>query len=297
MTGTKKADRKTASQGEGARSPAAARKTGIAGAIAANLASLRRPAKKAAREPDTEPRPGLETDLRYRFHKPDLLRSALTHSSAKSPPGHKDTAGTQCEPAGDRDNERLEFLGDRVLGLVVAELLIERFPQASEGELAKRYNRLVRREACALVAQDLELGRHLLLAASEEGSGGRDKATILADACEAVLGAIFLDGGFGPARDMVRQCWLPYVNTQDQVLADPKSALQEWAQGRGLPLPGYVVIARKGPDHAPQFTAEVRIAGLQPAKGTGASKRIAEQAAAASVLLREGVWPDDDGAA
>ena len=203
---------------------------------------------------------------------------ALTHASMRG--GVKQRS----------DNERLEFIGDRVLGLAIAEVLIERYPTASEGELARRYNRLVRGESCARVARALSIGTYLILSESEAGSGGRAKGTILADAMEALLGAIFLDSGFEAARGAVRRLW--DAQAQDQPTAagpDAKSALQEWAQGRGLSLPQYVEVSRKGPDHAPRFISEVRIDGHAPARGEGASKRAAEQAAARALLEQQGV--------
>jgi len=220
----------------------------------------------------------LEKALGHRFKNQQLIEVALTHASMRGGKAQKS------------DNERLEFIGDRVLGLVIAEALIERFPSASEGELARRYNRLVRGEACARVARAVGIGPHLILSESEAGSGGRAKGTILADAMEAILGAIFLDGGFEASRSVVRRLW----DSQDDqhppsASPDAKSALQEWAQGRGLALPEYVEVSRKGPDHAPRFTSEVRIAGCAPARGEGASKRAAEQAAASALLEREGV--------
>jgi ribonuclease III len=187
------------------------------------------------------------------------------------------------------DNERLEFVGDRVLGLAIAELLETMYPTATEGELARHLNRLVRGETCAKVGRDLGLGDFLMLSESEAGSGGRLKATILADAVEAVLGAIFLEAGFDKARDVVRTLWKEDGEPVARAAADPKSALQEWAQGQGLALPQYVEVERTGPDHAPHFTAEVRIKGRAPARGEGTSKRAAEQAAATALLLREGV--------
>lgn len=218
--------------------------------------------------------------LGYFFRDPDLLRVALTHSSAR-----------MATPAA-RDNERLEFLGDRVLGLAVAELLAERFAEATEGELARRLNVLVRKDTCAQVAQELDLGSLIHMSGGEAESGGREKVTILADACEAVLGAVFLDGGFDAARSVIRALWTPHLGDSDIVPTDAKSALQEWAQGRGLPLPHYRQVERRGPDHAPHFTTEVTIDGLTPARGEGSSKRASEQAAAAAFLRREGVWHD-----
>jgi len=148
---------------------------------------------------------------------------------------------------------------------------------------------LVRGEACAKVARDIGLGAHLILSESEADSGGRNKTTILADAAEALLGAVFLDGGFDKARAVVNKLWQDQSEPVPEVGVDAKSALQEWAQGQGLALPRYTVVSRKGPDHAPSFTAEVLIAGRAPAQGEGASKRIAEQAAASALLTREGV--------
>jgi ribonuclease-3 len=187
------------------------------------------------------------------------------------------------------DNERLEFIGDRVLGLVIAEMLHEALPTASEGELARRFNRLVRGAACGAVARRIGLGPHLILSESEADSGGREKETILADAMEALLGAIFIDGGFEPARKVVRSLWEPELAGLPHEVADPKSMLQEWAQGQGLELPEYVEVSRSGPDHAPRFVTEVHIAGRKPARGEGPSKRQAEQAAASLLLAREGV--------
>ncbi len=220
----------------------------------------------------------LEKALGHRFKNQKLIEMALTHASMR---------GGKVQHS---DNERLEFIGDRVLGLVIAEVLSEQFPSASEGELARRYNRLVRGEACARVARAVGLGEYLILSESEAGSGGRAKGTILADAMEAILGAIFLDVGFGPARAAVRRLWGAQDDkTQTSAGPDAKSALQEWAQGKGLALPEYVEVSRKGPDHAPRFTSEVRIDGCAPARGEGASKRAAEQAAARALLEREGV--------
>ena len=175
--------------------------------------------------------------------------------------------------------------------MAIAGFLNATFPTAKEGELARRYNTLVRGETCARIGRDLELGPRLILSEAEAFSGGRDKETILADAVEAVLGAIFIEAGFDVARDVVLKLWAPLLTEQrpHMAAADPKTALQEWAQGRGLALPQYSVVSREGPDHAPMFTAEVRIKSLEPARGEGSSKRLAEQAAAALLLEREGV--------
>lgn len=229
---------------------------------------------------NVRPLADLEAVLNYRFKTGVLAERALTHSSAR---------GAKLKA---RDNERLEFIGDRVLGLAIAELLGELMPEAREGELAKKFNQLVRRETCALIARRLDLGDYLILSDSEDESGGRDKDTILADAMEALLAAVFLDSGFEAARALVRRLWEPLSGELPARAQDPKSALQEWAQGRGLPLPSYVEADRTGPDHAPEFVAEVRVNGLEPARGEGSSKRIAEQAAAQSMLEREGLWAE-----
>ena len=220
----------------------------------------------------------LSAMLGHEFSNAALLKLALTHASARS-------GGKPNE-----DNERLEFLGDRVLGLAVAELLADQFPNAYEGELARWFNHLVRAETCAEVAQAWELGDFIVMSGGEALSGGRGKKTILANTCEAVLGAIFSDAGFDAARAVVRRFWEPHLSELEAAAPDAKSVLQEWAQGRRLPLPRYLEVAREGPDHAPRFTAEVQIDGVAPERGQGANKRAAEQAAALAMLLREGVW-------
>jgi ribonuclease-3 len=148
----------------------------------------------------------------------------------------------------------------------------------------------VRAETCAEIAQDWELGKLILMSGGEAESGGRGKKTILANACEAVLGAIFMEGGYQAARDVIRRFWTPQLGGLELAVPDAKSILQEWAQGRRLPLPRYVEISREGPDHKPRFTAEVQIDGVAPERGEGDNKRAAEQAAALAMLLREGVW-------
>ncbi|MDJ0512107.1 MAG: ribonuclease III [Methyloceanibacter sp.] len=214
----------------------------------------------------------------HRFKAPALLKLALTHSSAH--PGSKPN----------EDNERLEFLGDRVLGLAIAQLLSERYPDSSEGELARWFNHLVRTETCAEAAQSWQLGDFILMSGGEAGSGGRRKKTILANACEAVLGAVFSDAGYEAARQLVWRTWEPHLSELKEAAPDAKSVLQEWAQGRQLPLPNYIEVSRKGPDHAPRFTAEVHVEGVAPERGEGTNKRAAEQAAALAMLVREGVW-------
>ena len=261
-------------------------------AVAAKPAAHKPATHKPAPPKPAAPKPGparqlkpLEKALGHSFVDRGLLRLALTPASMRTDGGLV------------HDNERLEFLGDRVLGLAIAEILTFAFPTANEGELARRFNRLVRRETCAEVGLALNLGHHIVLSGGEADSGGRSKATILADTCEAVLGAIFIDGGFEPARTAVERLWLGHLGTQQRDRPDAKSALQEWAQGQGMAIPAYAMTSRTGPDHAPQFTAEVRIPGRNPAVGEGSSKRLAEQAAATAFLLREQVWQesgDDD---
>jgi ribonuclease-3 len=221
----------------------------------------------------------LQERIAYKFRNKMLLHEALTHASAAY--GQKSVA----------DYERLEFLGDRVLGLAIAEQLLRAFPNAPEGDLARRFNSLVRKETCADVADHIALGAHLKLGESEAMAGGRRKRTILADSCEALLGAIYLDGGWEAAKGVIAAHWGPRVAEIASVPVDAKTALQEWVQGRGeTKLPRYVKLSSSGPDHAPVFVYEVRIDGLAPSQGEGASRRSAEQAAAAAMLVREGVW-------
>jgi ribonuclease-3 len=211
----------------------------------------------------------LESRLGYTFKDPDLLRRALTHASVS-------TSGS---------NERLEFLGDRVLGLVIADKLHQLFPDDPEGILALKLNALVRSEACALAAEKAGLGEYLILANSEIASGGRKKAAILAGACEAVIAALYLDGGFAVARDFIERYWQEQYAGLNRDMRDAKTALQEWAQSKkGGAAPVYKLVKREGPDHAPLFLIEVTVAGLPPATGEGSSKREAEQAAAQAMM-------------
>lgn len=223
----------------------------------------------------------LEARLSHRFADAGLLMRALRHSSA---------IGRNEESL---SNERLEFMGDRVLGLVVAEWLLRDFPEATEGELAVRYNGLVRKEACAVVAGSIGLGEFLVLGSGEDKAGGRKKPAILADACEAVIAALYLDGGLSPARKFIEAEWARFLSEPTQ-RADAKTSLQEWSQKRGRGIPVYTATNRSGPDHAPMFEVQVEINGLKPLGGSGTSKRIAEQAAARAMLLREKVWNEND---
>ncbi|BAE51062.1 ribonuclease III [Paramagnetospirillum magneticum] len=212
--------------------------------------------------------------LGHAFARPELLAQALTHPSM-----HQGRKSRTSDPY-----ERLEFLGDRVLGLVVAEMLFSRFPNEAEGALARRHAALVRREAVARIATEIGLGRCLVLAKGEDDAGGRANPGILADACEAVIGALYADAGFAVAASFVRSRWEPMM---EEALAPPKDAktgLQEWAQGRGKPLPHYQVLGQEGPPHEPIFLIEVSVEGVGSAVGRGASKRVAEQAAAGLLL-------------
>ena len=206
------------------------------------------------------------------FADPSLLIRAVTHSSMVSV--HRD------------DNQRLEFLGDRVLGLVMSDALLKADPSASEGLLAPRYNALVRREACADVARQIDIGTVLKLGRSEMKSGGRRKEALLADAMEAVIAAVFLDAGFEAARKMVLTLWGTRIYNVADDARDAKTALQEWAQARAEPPPAYVEISRTGPDHQPIFTIEARLSSGPSEQATAGSKRQAEQAAATALLKK-----------
>ena len=213
----------------------------------------------------------LDRLLGHRFARPDLLTQALTHPSVTQSRRH----------SGSAPYERLEFLGDRVLGLVVADMLFQRFPDEAEGALARRFTGLVRREAVARVALAIGLQYRLNLAKGEEEAGGRANQGILADACEAVIGALFADGGFEVAARFVRAHWQAMMDEIAAPPKDAKTALQEWAQGRGMPLPVYSVLAAEGPSHDPVFLVEVKVDGGEAAKARGSSKRAAEPPAAA----------------
>lgn len=212
--------------------------------------------------------------LGHQFSRPELLREALTHPSARGRRGRDH-----------RGYERLEFLGDRVLGLIVAELLFGRFPRENEGALTRRHTGLVRREALTQVAEAAGLGAHILLSPGEDAAGARANQSVLADVCEAVIAALYLDGGLPAAAKFVERWWQPQLASLGAAPPrDPKTGLQEWAQGRGLPLPAYKTIATEGPAHRRTFTVTVSVEGLAPATATGASKRAAEIAAAAVAL-------------
>ena len=208
----------------------------------------------------------------HSFTRPELLLRALTHGSI----------GSDTRP----DNQRLEFLGDRVLGLVMAEALLASDRGATEGQLAPRFNALVRKETCAEVARAVDLGAVLKLGRSEMMSGGRRKQALLGDAMEAVIAAVYLDAGFDAARDMVLRLWGARIDSVEDDARDPKTALQEWAQARRMAPPAYTETARSGPDHAPTFTIEARLDNGEAASASANSKRAAEQAAARALLDR-----------
>lgn len=223
----------------------------------------------------------LERLLGHSFRKRHLLSHALTHPSSAS---EKATATYQ----------RLEFLGDRVLGLIVSDMIYRAFPDADEGELSRRLALMVRRETCASVARDVSLGEFVRLGSGEAQSGGRNREAILADVCEAVIGALYLDGGLEAAHSFVVAHWGPRMREATPRLKDAKTALQEWAHATGHGTPAYSEEVRSGPDHEPVFTIVVSLDGLGPERATGASKRAAEQAAAEAMLRREGAWRDGD---
>lgn len=213
-----------------------------------------------------------EARIGHRFTTPELLIRAVTHASMSS--------------ANRDDNQRLEFLGDRVLGLVMAEALLAQDPSATEGQLAPRFNALVRKETCAEVAREIDLGQVLKLGRSEMISGGRRKQALLGDAIEAVIAAVYLDGGFKAAKELVLRLWGSRTTSVKEDARDAKTALQEWAQARKLQPPRYVTTDRSGPDHAPVFTIAAQLESGQEAAATAPSKRAAEQAAAASLLAK-----------
>jgi len=215
-----------------------------------------------------------EAILGHAFKQPALLKEALTHRSALH--GHGQSQGS---------NERLEFIGDRVLGLAMAEWLAERFPREQEGELGRRLAYLVSQPVLATVAETIGLAAALSVAPGEAKAGVTKRATVMADALEAALGALYMDGGLGVARDFVRRAWLDAMTTQAEPPKDAKTALQEWAQKRGLDLPAYEVTGRSGPPHAPEFTVTVSV-GETYGTGAAGSKRAAEQLAAEALLAR-----------
>jgi len=226
----------------------------------------------------------IEARLGHTFADPALLVTAMTHVSALKP-SHKRGESYQ----------RLEFLGDHVLGLIVSDMLYRSFPNADEGELSKRLAELVRKESCADVAKSLGLADDIKLGAVGAGASARLRKSVLGDICEAVIGAVFLDGGYAAAQQFVETNWTERMKKPRQPLRDPKTVLQEWAQGKGLPTPVYREVERTGPHHDPQFRVAVDLPGLAPAEGVGGSKRAAEKVAASVMIAREGVGGSNDG--
>lgn len=240
--------------------------------------------KKATRKPSAKAAAKIIEDrIGYTFDDASLLATAFTHVSAlKSARNRADSY------------QRLEFLGDHVLGLIVSDMLYRAFPKADEGELSKRLADLVRREACADVARSLGLDEAIKLGSVGAGASARLRKSVLGDICEAVIGAIFLDGGYKASVEFVERNWTERMRKPVRPLRDPKTVLQEWAQGKGLPTPSYREIERSGPHHDPQFRVAVELPGLKPAEGIGGSKRAAEKGAATAMLAREGVKGGND---
>jgi len=221
----------------------------------------------------------LEQKIAYSFADVEILEKALTHSSAISP-------GNRVKYS----YQRLEFLGDRVLGLVIADILLKRFVDSNEGDLSRTLNALVRKETLAKVALGIELGSFINLGESEARSGGAKKEAILADVMEAIIGAIYVDGGHDKAYKLVEKLFSPMIETASESGADAKTFLQEWAQGKRLATPKYTEISRTGPDHVPIFTIEVGINGYEKINATGASKKTAEHSAAEKFLIKHQIW-------
>ena len=224
----------------------------------------------------------LENRLGHSFKDQTLLKRALTHSSLSGGANNV------------RDLERLEFLGDRVLGLLTAEELWRRYPKFEEGDLAPRLNALVRKETCAKAALHFAVDQYIMMSEWEEGAGGRKKKAILGDVMEALLGALYIDGGLEAARQAFDKFWVPNLEDLSKFHRDSKTALQEWSQQKKLGTPDYVVVEADGPAHAPAFKIEVRVKGKKPAQGEGRSKRQAQMEAARRFLVREKIWREDD---
>lgn len=215
-----------------------------------------------------QPSEQLETRIGHVFKDKTLLKTALTHSSVGA----------------EYNYERLEFLGDRVLGLVVAELLYERFPAEKEGDLAKRLAALVQGSFLAQVAQEIELGTYIDLSEGEAQSGGAENENILADVFESLIGALYLDGGFEKCQTLIYELWAGRLDIMKEPPLHPKTSVQEWAQSKGLPLPVYTITNQSGPDHAPVFDVELSIEGYPAVNGQGKSRQIAEKEAARAFM-------------
>jgi ribonuclease III len=255
--------------GEGSQKP----ETGSSGRKAAK--KKRSKAAKAGAKTATA---AIEARIGHKFSDASLLTTAITHVSALKPQRKRGES-----------YQRLEFLGDHVLGLIVSDMLYRTFPEADEGELSKRLADLVRKESCAEVAKVLGLADDIKLGAVGAGASARLRKSVLGDICEAVIGAVYLDGGYPAAASFVERNWTERMQKPRQPLRDPKTVLQEWAQGKGLPTPVYREVERTGPHHDPQFRVAVDLPGLEPAEGVGGSKRAAEKVAASVMIEREGV--------
>ena len=240
--------------------------------------------KAAAKSAGKSATAAIEARIGHQFADPNLLTAAITHVSALKPSRKRGES-----------YQRLEFLGDHVLGLIVSDMLYRTFPSADEGEMSKRLADLVRKESCAEVAKSLGLTDDIKLGAVGAGAGARLRKSVLGDICEAVIGAVFLDGGYAAAADFVERNWTERMRKPRRPLRDPKTVLQEWAQGKGLPTPVYREVERTGPHHDPQFRVAVDLPGLEPAEGVGGSKRAAEKVAASVMIEREGVGDSNDG--
>lgn len=212
----------------------------------------------------------------YQFTSPGLLKEALTHPSL--------SRSQQESKEGVKNYERLEFLGDSVLGLVISDLLIHAYPNENEGDLARRKAGLICREMLANIASDMELGKYLSMTSGEKNLGGKENAANLENALEAVIGALYLDGGIEVAKTFIQTYWGDAMQEMKAPPMDPKTALQEWAQALGKPLPKYVLLKQEGPSHSPIFTIEVRVEGEPPVQAQGTSKRMAERSAAEQML-------------
>ena len=212
----------------------------------------------------------LQKKINYEFKNPELLENALTHSSFSKKKGQY--------------YERLEFLGDRVLGLVIAEYLYTHFPNEKEGDLAKRLAALVRKESCAYVTKNLDIGQYIRISKAEEDSGGRVNPSLLGDICEALIAAIYVDGGLHEAKRFIVREWKDLFHKLKSPPLDNKSALQEWAQKRGYNVPEYILIEETGPEHKKSFLIEAKLHTFPKKTGFGRSKKLAEQAAAKALL-------------
>jgi ribonuclease-3 len=214
----------------------------------------------------------LEKQLGHKFKDKDILSQALTHSSTGE----------------DKDYERLEFLGDRVLGLVIARFLYDKFPDEAEGDLAKRLAALVQGELLADIATEMELGNYIVFSSAEAQAGGARNENILSDVFEALVGALYIDSGFEKCRALIESLWADKFDKMKTPPQHPKTLLQEWAQGKGLPLPVYKILEQHGPDHAPLFDVQLSVKGYEPLIAQGRSRQEAEKEAAAEFFARLG---------